>query len=87
MYGMYDHGWVWGGNGGMFVGGILMALIWLVPLLAVIALFKYLFGARRGSEPSPQPPSSALDILKNAYARGEIGRDEYLQKRDDILEK
>jgi len=26
-------------------------------------------------------------VLKTAYARGEISRDEYLQKRDDLLEK
>jgi uncharacterized membrane protein len=29
--------------------------------------------------------SSALDVLEQRYARGEIGRDEYLQKKNDIL--
>ncbi|MBS0330117.1 MAG: SHOCT domain-containing protein, partial [Proteobacteria bacterium] len=28
-----------------------------------------------------------LDILKESYARGDLSRDEYLQKRDDLLEK
>lgn len=28
-----------------------------------------------------------LEIIKSAYARGELSRGEFLQKRDDILEK
>jgi putative membrane protein len=28
--------------------------------------------------------STALDILETRYARGEIGRDEYLQKKTDL---
>lgn len=40
------------------------------------------------TEPQPvaddRPP---LEILKSAYARGELSRGEFLQKRDDILEK
>ncbi|HEY5338800.1 MAG TPA: SHOCT domain-containing protein [Rhizomicrobium sp.] len=31
--------------------------------------------------------SSALDLLEQRYARGEIQRDEYLQKRNDILNR
>lgn len=37
-----------------------------------------------GKEAGAQTP---LDILKAAYARGELSRGEFLQKRDDILEK
>ena len=42
--------------------------------------------------PEAEPPAvvddrSPLDILKAAYARGELSRGEFLQKRDDILEK
>ena len=29
--------------------------------------------------------TSGLELLARRYARGEIGRDEYLEKRDDIL--
>lgn len=29
--------------------------------------------------------STALDVLARRYARGEIGRDEFMQKRADIL--
>src|SRR4051812_26671444 len=34
--------------------------------------------------PSPPPRSEALAILEARYARGEIQRDEYLQKRADL---
>jgi putative membrane protein len=42
--------------------------------------------------PEPGPPPVAdertpIEILKSAYARGELSRGEFLQKRDDILEK
>ncbi len=30
--------------------------------------------------------TAGLEVLAQRYARGEIGRDEYVQKRDDILE-
>jgi uncharacterized membrane protein len=30
-------------------------------------------------------PEIALEVLNRRYARGEIGRSEYLQNRDDIL--
>ena len=31
--------------------------------------------------------SSGLDLLASRYARGEIDRDEYLEKKDDILSR
>lgn len=30
---------------------------------------------------------SALDLLDEAYARGEITRDDYLQRREDLLQR
>jgi uncharacterized membrane protein len=30
--------------------------------------------------------TAGLEVLTRRYARGEIDRDEFLQKRDDILE-
>ena len=32
-------------------------------------------------------PSTGLDVLDGRYARGEISRDEYLEKRRDLLGK
>ncbi|NIO42773.1 MAG: hypothetical protein GTO41_23060, partial [Burkholderiales bacterium] len=35
----------------------------------------------------PQQANRALAILEERYARGEINREEFVQKRDDILTK
>lgn len=89
MYGPYNHEWMFDGGVGMLFGGLWMILMWGIPLLLIIALLKYLLTRpqdRGGREDAPKL-KTPLDILKEAYARGEIGRDEYLQKRDDLLEK
>lgn len=73
-------GWWWG------FGVLHMVLYWAVLFLAVGLLIKWLFGrSGSGGERRGQPPvRSALDILKERYARGEIGKDEYDQKKRDL---
>ncbi|MBI5420551.1 MAG: SHOCT domain-containing protein [Deltaproteobacteria bacterium] len=75
------------GNGMMGGGmGLWMALAmisWLVlvvgvVLLAVWVVRKFATGAGEKAEESP------LDILKKRYARGEISREEYEEKKRDI---
>ncbi|MDP1535958.1 MAG: hypothetical protein Q8L95_02085 [Burkholderiales bacterium] len=73
MYG-FDHG-VW-----MFGGWLVMLLIWLVPFVALFVGLKILLGRASPSSAG----KSALDLLDEAYARREIAREEYLQKRDDL---
>lgn len=84
---MMDYGMGWGfGWGWHWLG---MLLFWLIPLLIVIVLagaaIKYFFaGATRSSGVAREERNRALDVLEERYARGEINRDEYLQKRDDL---
>ena len=73
MYG-YGHG------GWMLGGGVGMLLVWLVPIALVIWLVSSLV-KRPGQGPVEK---TALDILKERYARGEIGKDEFEQKKRDI---
>lgn len=71
----------WGdGWGYMFGGGILMLLFWV----AVIALIVWLVLAalRRGPAIGGR---SALDILEERYARGEIDREDYEARRQDLM--
>ena len=75
MYG-FDHG-MW-----MFGGWLVMLLVWLLPFIALFVGLKALLG-RSGLSAA----KSALDLLGEAYARGEIGREDYLQKRDDLQRK
>jgi uncharacterized membrane protein len=37
--------------------------------------------------PASEAAKSPLYLLDEAYARGEIGREEYLQKREDLLRR
>ncbi|MBI3575518.1 MAG: SHOCT domain-containing protein [Gammaproteobacteria bacterium] len=82
---MMEYGTAWG----MGWGWLGMILFWLIPLLVVIVLvaaaIKYLIGGGSRSRPEPTAGrSDALAILEERYARGNIEREEYLRKREDI---
>ncbi len=82
---MMDYGMGWG----MGWGWLGMMLFWLVPLFVVIVLaaaaVKYLFSRGARSDAGlHEDRNRALEVLEERYARGEINREEYLQKRDDL---
>lgn len=78
MWGGYDYGWGWG----MGFGMIGVVLFWVLVILGIVVLVKWIGGASAG--PGQSPAKTALDILKERYARGEIGREEFEQKKRDI---
>lgn len=74
QYGMMDYGY------GMMGGwGILGLIFWIIVLIGLVLLIKYLWegGAKR--------EESALEILKKRYARGEISKEEFEEKKKDLL--
>ena len=73
---MGDYGWGWGG---MWLG---MALFWGLLAAAVVVFVRYTM--RRDDASGREREKSALDILKERYARGEIGREEFQQKKQDL---
>lgn len=75
---MWSHmnGYGWGWNVGMGLG---MLLFWGAVLVALVMLARSPWD--KGSR-----DKSALDLLKERYARGEIGRDEFEQKKRDLEE-
>lgn len=84
MWGDMGMGWGWGGGWGI-LGIVHMVLWWVLIILGIVVLFKWLTGG------FTQPPQAeggatnrALDILKERYARGEIDKDEFEQKKRDI---
>ena len=69
--------------------GLLGGLAGLLLLLTVTAGLVLLFVLRRLRSPSKRDPgrsaaSSSLEVLETRYARGEIGRDEYMKIRQDL---
>jgi putative membrane protein len=68
----------YGIGGGMFFGGIL----WIVLLIVIVYGFVHLL--RSENHRSRDGRSTALDVLEERYARGEIGRDEFLEKKRDL---
>jgi len=71
----YDHP-MWGsGWGHMFMGWGMMAVFMIVLVLVLVFLIKGVAGA------STPASSSALDILNERYARGEIDTAEYNERK------
>lgn len=79
-HGMMD-GWGWHGAWGFGMVGML--LWWVLIVFAIALLAKWIFGGR-GRDREGGSSSRALEILKERYARGEIGKDEYEQKKRDL---
>lgn len=63
-----------------FGGGIM----WIFWILILIALVWFVVFAARQAGDSRKREKTALEILQERYARGEIDRDEFKQKRDDL---
>ena len=60
-----------------FGGWGLVWLLWIIPLV-------FLFYALKG--PAGNRQTSARELLDQSYARGELPRDEYLRRREDIAQ-
>ena len=78
----YGYGPMMGGYG----FGAFHMIIWVVILIAIVAFFVWLMRSATGPGMHHMLPrrSSGLDVLEERYARGEVNRDEYLQKKKDI---
>ena len=79
----------WGMMGAGMIGGfswwwfmpIFMILFWGLAIWGIVALVQGLSGSR-GSDSSRA--DSALEVLKKRYARGEINKEEYEEKKKDL---
>jgi putative membrane protein len=71
------------GYGGGWSMGIFMLVFWVAVIVGIAFLVKWVVaqsggGSHGGSE-------SPLDILKRRYARGEIDKAEFEEKKKDLL--
>ena len=75
---MLGGGWGWGH---MFFGSFMMLLFWGgLVILIIFAVRRMGTGSPRGGD-GPAPGNRALDILEERYARGEIEKEEYQERR------
>lgn len=74
--GYYGH--MWGGGYGMgygLFGGLMMVLVWVILIALVVIAVRW------WTEQSSGKRSSAIDILQERLARGEIDAKEYAERK------
>jgi putative membrane protein len=88
IMGIFENGW-------STAGGAIMAVVMLAVLaLIVVGIILLVRGLALHDHVQPGPPQgpapspgnkSALQVLEERYARGEIQREEFLQRKQDLL--
>lgn len=71
----YDHMFGWGAG-----GALMMVFFWIFIIFLVVWLIKEVKGGHFNEHRS----KSALDILKERYAKGEIDKKEFDEKKKDL---
>lgn len=72
----------------MIFGPLFMILLLAVLVAVAVLLVRWLAGPWRGTLPphDSQPGRTPLDILKERYARGEIDKEEFEERRRALAE-
>ncbi len=72
---MWGHGW-----GGMIFGPLMMIAFIALTVAVVVLVVRWLGGGVGGPAQGPKP-KAALEILEERFARGEIDKDEFEDRR------
>ncbi|MGH1419433.1 MAG: SHOCT domain-containing protein [Hyphomicrobiaceae bacterium] len=78
---MMHDGWY-----GWFVGPIMMMVFLVITGIVVVSIVRWLMGPGHGPHGFGPVERSPLDILKERYARGEIDKDEFDERRKVLRE-
>ena len=71
------------GGFGFFGGGIFMLLFWFLVIFGIVYLVKYTVDSGKREE---KGRDRAVEILKERYAKGEITKEEFEQKKKELDE-
>ena len=64
---------------------IFMFIFWAFLIVGLILLIKWILRTTRKAPEFEHSTSRALDILKERYARSEISKEEFDDKKGDLL--
>ena len=71
----YSMGWCW---------MIIMAVFWISVIVGIVFLIRWIIlSTNKGRETKPE--DSAIEILKRRYAKGEINKEEFEEKKKDLI--
>lgn len=76
--------WHMGNDFGWGIGMLVMAVFWLVFAAALVWIVRAVWDRRAAREGPGTHSESPLEILQRRYARGEIDRAEFEEKRRDL---
>ena len=77
--------WTWGFHMGWF-SIILMGLFWIAVIVAILFLIRWLIVSTNHRNRETRSKDSALEILRIRYAKGEINKEEFEEKRKDLVQ-
>lgn len=78
---LYGHHMWSGGWHGWFFGPIMMIVFIAVAVVVIVLLVRWLSGPGHGTTLHNSPVKTPLDILKERFARGEIDKEEFEERR------
>jgi putative membrane protein len=73
----------WGSNGGFYSFPFSNIVSWIFFIVAIFLIIR-LFQDRHHDSINDQNNKTALDILKERYAKGEINKKEFLEMKKDL---
>ncbi|TAA71688.1 SHOCT domain-containing protein [Planococcus salinarum] len=83
---MWHYGSNWDGNSGMWLGMTLVIIVFL--LILALAIWMIVSGSRRNNSDNnpPQSKNRSVETLRERYARGEIGTEEFRERMRELEE-
>ncbi|MGC9092241.1 MAG: SHOCT domain-containing protein [Bacteroidota bacterium] len=69
-------------NNWMMGGWFMMVLFWILVIIGVVLLVRWIGLQNKASMTEKE---SALEILKKRYAKGEISKEEFEEKKKDLV--
>ncbi len=83
-YGDWGNGYSmmnWTGPG--FIWNFMMIFFWILIIVALFVFIKWINNQNKGNN-APEKGKTAISILEERYAKGEVDREEFLKAKKDL---